>query len=82
MPYFIAQPEWSQAIRNKKELALLMIDIDYFKKYNDNFGHLAGDSCFEKCSHAGEPVINIYMAFTSNSVLVYNDSYIYSIMMC
>jgi|GEM_PF-2962761 len=40
--------EWNRAVRDKKELALLMIDIDYFKNYNDNFGHLAGDNCLKK----------------------------------
>jgi len=40
--------EWSRAVRDKKELALLMIDIDYFKEYNDNFGHMEGDNCLKK----------------------------------
>jgi diguanylate cyclase (GGDEF)-like protein len=34
---------WAQAIRNEKPISALMIDIDYFKQYNDNYGHQQGD---------------------------------------
>ncbi|HIQ41525.1 PleD family two-component system response regulator [Ectopseudomonas khazarica] len=35
--------EWSRAQRDQSELSLLMIDVDYFKAYNDQHGHVAGD---------------------------------------
>ncbi len=35
--------EWKRARREKNELSLLIIDVDYFKPYNDNFGHVMGD---------------------------------------
>lgn len=34
---------WSRAKREKEPLTLLMIDIDYFKQYNDTYGHVTGD---------------------------------------
>ncbi len=37
--------EWNAAIRQGIELALIMIDIDYFKLYNDCYGHPGGDAC-------------------------------------
>lgn len=36
---------WSHACREGETLSLLMIDIDYFKAFNDHFGHLEGDQC-------------------------------------
>jgi len=40
--------EWRRMKRDNNNLSLLMIDVDFFKKYNDHYGHLAGDQCL-KC---------------------------------
>lgn len=40
--------EWRQCRRHRAPLALLMIDIDHFKKYNDHYGHLEGDVCLRR----------------------------------
>ena len=39
--------EWSRAQRNQRPLALLMLDIDNFKAYNDHHGHQGGDACLQ-----------------------------------
>lgn len=42
----------AHCVRDEKPIAVLMIDIDNFKRYNDTFGHLEGDECIKKV--AGE----------------------------
>ena len=37
--------EWQRAAELKRPLALMMIDVDHFKLFNDNYGHLEGDQC-------------------------------------
>lgn len=44
--------EWSRAKRDRRPLSLMMIDADDFKKYNDHYGHQAGDACLRRIAHA------------------------------
>ena len=46
------QREWEQARLRGMPLALLMIDVDYFKAYNDHYGHVAGDRCLQRVAQA------------------------------
>ncbi len=44
--------EWKRATREQQPLALILCDVDYFKQYNDTYGHLAGDECLIKVAQA------------------------------
>ena len=56
--------EWQRSARAAKPLALLLVDIDHFKQYNDHYGHVAGDDCLRRVAtllrscvgRSGEPV--------------------------
>lgn len=39
--------EWKRAVRGNSSLALILIDIDHFKHYNDHHGHIEGDHCLQ-----------------------------------
>ncbi len=44
--------EWKRAVRSSHQVALILLDIDYFKAYNDNYGHGAGDVCLKTVAAA------------------------------
>jgi diguanylate cyclase (GGDEF)-like protein len=49
--------EWARAIRERRWIAALAIDIDHFKPFNDRYGHAAGDVCLRKIAAALELLI-------------------------
>ncbi len=42
--------EWRRALRQGAELSIIMCDVDFFKQYNDTYGHQDGDECLRKVS--------------------------------
>ncbi len=48
---------WNLAIRASMPVSLVMMDIDLFKQYNDNYGHQGGDTCLIQIAHALSKVI-------------------------
>lgn len=48
----VLSTEWARARRSRQPLALMMIDVDYFKRFNDRYGHQAGDDCLKQVAAA------------------------------
>ncbi|HEY0798059.1 MAG TPA: diguanylate cyclase, partial [Candidatus Baltobacteraceae bacterium] len=44
--------EWKRATHERRPITLLMMDLDYFKLFNDNYGHQAGDLCLQQVARA------------------------------
>jgi diguanylate cyclase (GGDEF)-like protein/PAS domain S-box-containing protein len=51
------EQEWQRLYREQEFLSLLLFDVDYFKSYNDAYGHLLGDECLIKIAQSVQQVI-------------------------
>jgi diguanylate cyclase (GGDEF)-like protein len=59
----ILKEEWDKAKLNQSFLSIIIFDIDFFKQYNDNYGHTAGDSCLKAISsELSKSLTNNYFA--------------------
>lgn len=52
------QQEWQRSCREKKPLSLLIFDVDYFKRYNDRYGHQQGDLCLYKIAQTTKEILH------------------------
>jgi len=50
--------EWLRALRNRRPLTLIMFDVDWFKLYNDKFGHLEGDECLKRIARSAQEIVS------------------------
>jgi diguanylate cyclase (GGDEF)-like protein/PAS domain S-box-containing protein len=50
--------EWERCQRAKKPITLILLDIDYFKRYNDHYGHPQGDDCLRQVADILQSCVN------------------------
>lgn len=59
------QQNWFKALRSQQPLALIMGDVDHFKKYNDTYGHPQGDECLKRVAQAIRTTVKVRNALNA-----------------
>lgn len=54
----ILEAEWILAIKQQEPISIIMLDIDYFKNYNDSLGHILGDNCLQTIATTLKKITN------------------------
>ena len=53
----VLESEWKRVARSRTALSLLILDVDYFKRFNDALGHVAGDDCLKRIAACASTAI-------------------------
>jgi len=53
------EKEWRRCLRDKKQLSIIIFDVDFFKAYNDFYGHPLGDECLQQI---GRKLTNLHLS--------------------
>ena len=64
------QKKWQELGEAAAELSLILCDVDFFKKYNDTYGHQAGDACLQQVAQAILAAVNYSTGEVSGETLV------------
>ena len=54
----VLEQEWRRSVRNGTPVSLILIDIDFFKDYNDTYGHQSGDACLKQVASSLDRTFN------------------------
>jgi hypothetical protein len=66
----VLEQEWLRCAREQQPLALLMVDVDHFKRYNDAYGHPQGDACLKQVAAALKEAVSRAPAILSPATAV------------